>query len=368
MSLVGGLVLLAGLAIFNLFGRTVVEADIVPGVGNAPSQLVQSRQSHLGWPWPCLRLVSERAWPLAHLQDGVRWTSAPAAMGNVLVAAALALIGGWLLGQRAASRKRWWQFGLLDLALAMTVIALAVGFGYLPAERHRKEARLVADLEWSAAPNPYWDIVTGKYLDRPTVVWQPGAVDWLRQVFAERWVPETSHVVAVQLKGASVRKLVGLRGLRVVRLDGQVSDAELNLLAQLPDLETLDISECELRKDHGSWLEPPRYDLEYNLRLPGLKRLYCQNNVLQGSDLADFAGLEELYLRGSRLDGDSLAAIRRLARLRVLDLRGTKLDDQGLATLAEVKTLEQLDIRETKVTPEGYQRFTAARPDCAVQY
>jgi hypothetical protein len=68
------------------------------------------------------------------------------------------------------------------------------------------------------------------------------------------------------------------------------------------------------------------------------------------------------------VDDASLVAIRRLKSLRVLDLRSTKLDDQGLATLAELERLEQLDIRGTAITPEGYQRFTAARPDCAVQF
>jgi Leucine rich repeat len=371
VSVVGGLVLLAGLAVFNLFGRSVIEADIALFKGSGSSLLVQSRQSQIGWPWPCLRLASERAWPLAHLQDGVRWTSASAMLGDVLVASVVALIGGWLLGQRSASRRKLWQFGLLDLALVMTAAALAVGYLYLPAERHREEARLVADLQERArakVPLTNWKRNTGTLADPQTVVWQPGAVDWLRQFFAESWMPETSHVVAIETNGTDVRQLVGLVRLRVVRLQKQVSDTELNGLAQLPELETLDISACELRKDRGRWLDPPHYDLDYDLRLPRLKRLVCQNNVLQGSDLADFAALEELYLRGSRVDDASLVAIRRLKSLRVLDLRSTKLDDQGLATLAELERLEQLDIRGTAITPEGYQRFTAARPDCAVQF
>lgn len=369
VSILGALVLLAGLAIVNLLGRTVVEPDIALGTGGSSTQLVQSRQSQIGLPWPYLRLTSERTWPLAHVQDGVVWTSTPAILGNVLVAVALATIGGWLVSQRSASRRRWWQFGLLDLALAMTVVALAVGVGYLPAERHRKEAGLIASLKSSAGmPKRTWSRRTGEFVYPQAVIWQPGAVDWLRQILSERWAPETSHVVAIDIHGTDARQLVGLTRLRAIRLWGQVSDAEVNMLAQLRELETLDISNCELRKDRGRWLDPPHYDLDYNLRLPRLKRLVCEKNVLQGSDLADFAALEELYLRGSRLDDASLVAIRRLKSLRVLDLRSTKVDDQGLATLAELERLQQLDIRGTAVTPEGYQRFIAVRPDCSVQF
>jgi|GEM_PF-5419440 hypothetical protein len=370
VSVVGGLLLLAGLAVFNLFGRSVIETDIALGKGSGSSLLVQSRQSQIGWPWPFMRLASDRAWPLAHLQDGVHWTSVAAMLGDVLVAAVMALIGGWLLGQRSASRRKFWQFGLLDLALVMTAAALTVGYLYLPAEKHREEAALVAKLRVRPKePVTIWNRNTGMLVaDLQTVVWQPGAVDWLRQILAERWAPETSHIVAIEASGAHTRQLVGFVGLRVIRLHEQVSDAELNMLTQLRELETLDISVCELRKDRGRWLDPPHYDLDYNLQLPRLKRLVCESNVLQGSDLADFAALEELYLRGSRVDDASLVAIRRLKSLRVLDLRSTKLDDQGLATLAELERLEQLDIRGTLVTPEGYQRFTAARPDCTVQF
>jgi len=146
-----------------------------------------------------------------------------------------------------------------------------------------------------------------------------------------------------------------------------VTDEQLNLLGQLPELEALDVAEVAIRKDRGRWIDPPDVEHEYNLRLPQLKRLKASDNVLQGSDLDHLTSLEELYLDGCLLDEASLQTICGLPALRILDLRRTKLNDAGLARLASISKLELLDIRGTAVTPQAVARYSAIRPDCVVR-
>jgi hypothetical protein len=350
----------------NLLGRTAVEVQIAGSTRTgASSRVVQSREARAGWPWPYLQVTRDRLWPLAHLEDGVRWFSTPALLGDLLVLVAVASGGGWLLAQRFSSRRRWWQFGLLDLAAATTLVAAALGWGYLPRLRHARESRVIANRKSFGGAPRYWPVPSGD--SGTTVVWQPGPMDRLRELVGERWLPETSHIVAIETFGVDVRDVIRLSKLRVVRIHGEVSDVELNLLAGLQELEALDITEAMLRKDRGGWLDTPDVKLDYALRLPRLKRLVAHFNVLQGSDLADFAELEELHLAGSVLDDASIEAICRLKKLRVLDLRHTALDDAGLAKLAALEELQQLAVFDTTVTASGLAKFDAARPDCVVR-
>ena len=362
--LVCGLLVLCPIVALNLVGRTFVDAEIIAGPPTTLStELVQSRQSAVGWPWTYMRTKRERWLPLFYRQDGVEWISAPAVVGNAHVAFAAALIGGKLLARRFASRRKWWQFALFDLVAGMTVAAAALGWWYLPAQRNRQEARVLSRL----GPRHVWNQRTGSREVPRNVIWQPGPTDWLSEFTDDPWLPQTARIVAMETYDDRMREITNIRGVRVLRITGETTDLEINLLDQLPSLEILDISNVAVRQDHGGWLDPPAYRLDYALRLPRLKRLFCQGNVLQGSDLADFAALEELHLAGSVLDDESIQAIARLKSLRILDLAGTKLDDRWLTGLSGLEHLELLDVRGTAVTALGLAQFEDLCPNCFVK-
>jgi hypothetical protein len=357
------LLLFAALALFNLCGHTVVEVDIATGANRKSNSgfLEQSVTAQAGWPLAFLSLSRDRYWPLAHLDEGVRWASVGAIVADAVVAAVLAAIGAVLIAQRFRSRRRWWQFGLFDLVALMTLAAAMLGWWYLPAERNRQERAICSELD----PVPHRTFPYPS--DSPTkIFYQPGSADWIRSFVGEQLLPDTSYIVGVDCHGRDCRHVARFSRLRVARFHGSVTDEELNLLAQLPELEALDIAEVAIRKDRGRWIDPPNVKHDYNLRLPQLKRLKASDNVLQGSDLANLIGLEELYLDGCLLDDASLSVISRLPELRVLDLSNTKLNDAGLVSLAGSEHLEQIYVFGTSVTQQGRDRFSSLRPNCEV--
>jgi hypothetical protein len=353
-AFLGGVAVAAVLAVANCVGRTVVDVDIVAGPN--PS-LATTRTTVAGWPFPFVTIGAERLWPLAHLDEGIRARSIAALLANVGVAAVLAAIGAVLLEQRLRSRRRWWQFGLFDLAGLATVVGVVLAVVVLPRAAADRERTLVGKFvganSSSSSGSSGRSSRSGSRDDRHQIVWQPGTTAWLRTLVGESLFPDTSRVIALETSGANLREIAHLQRLRVVRLYGTVTDADLSRLDRLPDLQALDLTSATLRQDQGGWLAPPSFGNEYAIVLPQLRRLYCQGNVLQGSDLAELANLEELHLASTVMDIPSAETIRSLSRLRILDLHDSTLDDEQLARIAELPALELLDISGTAVTDAG---------------
>lgn len=411
--LVWGAIVLVVLALVNLAGRTVVEADIALISPTAGRDLVALRTSQSGWPLPFLAIGGERSFPLAALEEGVHWISWPALVVDLAVAMVATIVGGYLLAIWMRNRRRLLQFGLLDALIAITFIAMALGLGYLPRRQHLSDLRVIASLDPDEATLP-----RGYFRPQTTerrIIWQPGSTEWLRQWAGENWLPDTGRVVAANVHGFDVRRLPKLDQLRVIRVYGTVTDRELATLSTLPRLECLDLANTSLRKDRGGWIDTPRVSNEFPIALPRLRRLFAPDNVLQGSDLAGCTGLEELDLSGSdEMDLPSAVTIGKLKSLRILDLHHTQttdamllelaglnqlvmldlsqtevtdaglvhlaklpslhslwladtaITDAGLATLARCEALESVRLTGSKTTAAGRRQFQAARPDCAV--
>jgi hypothetical protein len=411
--LVWGIILLLLLGLANLAGRTVVETDIALISPAAGRDLVTLRTSQAGWPLAFVAIGGERLFPLAALDEGVHWVSWPALAVDLVVAFAAALGGGYLLAIWMRNRRGLLQFGLLDALIAITLIALALGLGYLPRRAHLSDLRVIASLDPDEASFP-----RGYFRPQTTerrIIWQPGRAEWLRQLAGENWLPDTGRVVAVNVHGFDVRRLPKLDQQRVIRIYGTVTDRELDTLRTLPRLECLDLANTSLRKDQGGWIDSPRVSNEFPIALPRLRRLFAPDNVLQGRDLAGCTGLEELDLSGSdEMDLPSAATIGQLRSLRILDLHhtgttdamlaelvglnqlvmldlsqtrvtdaglahlasfpklhslwlgDTAVSDAGLATLARCQALESVRLTGSQATPAGVRQFQKARPDCAV--
>jgi hypothetical protein len=410
---VWGAIIIVLLALVNLVGRTVVEADIALISPTAGRDLVALRTSQSGWPLPFLAIGGERSLPLAALEEGIHWIAWPALAADLAVAVVAAIGGGYLLATWMRNRRGLLQFGLLDALIAITLIALALGLGYLPRRAHLSDLRVIASLDPDEAALP-----RGYFRPQTTerrIIWQPGRAEWLRQWAGENWLPDTGRVVAANVHGFDVRRLPKLDQLRVIRVYGTVTDRELATLRTLPRLECLDLANTSLRKDRGGWIDTPRTSNEFPIALPRLRRLFAPDNVLQGSDLAGCTGLEELDLSGSdEMDMPSAATIGQLKSLRILDLHHTKttdamlpelsglselvmldlsqtevtdaglanlaklpklhslwladtaITDAGLAVLARCEALESVRLTGSKATRAGLRQFQAARPDCAV--
>ena len=150
---------------------------------------------------------------------------------------------------------------------------------------------------------------------------------------------EDKAVQAIEKLGGKVtrdEKAVGRPVVEVDLFNRQVADADLKELAQLKQLQSLNLH-CTEVTDAGL------------KELAALKQLQSLNLV--GTKVTD-AGLKEL------------AAVK---PLQMLDLHGTQVTDAGLKELAALKNLQSLDLGYTKLTDAGLKELAAAQAASGVE-
>ncbi|MDX1947337.1 MAG: hypothetical protein SFU86_18190 [Pirellulaceae bacterium] len=335
------------LGVANSLGYTRSEPDLA--VGTAGSRELASTTTRLaGWPWPYLAVQGDALIPWTELHDSLGWASPLAAAADLLVGLATAIAAGAVLAWWWRGRTGWRQFGLRDLALAMALVAAVLAWVVLPSLATSRERRALCHLSIQIATFDEWERQPGG----KSVLWQPGPLAWLRPLTGDL-LPLGDRVVGLSAYSGDIPQLAAFPHLRALRLHGTTTDRELTKLARLPRLEMLDLTDVVPRQDQDGWLAGASAAGKYPLALPHLRRLYARDNLLQGSDLAGLASLEELDLSGSVVDRESAATLGTLTTLRILDLHDTALDDELLADIARLPNLELLDISGTDVTDAG---------------
>ncbi|QDV70173.1 Leucine Rich repeats (2 copies) [Rosistilla carotiformis] len=131
-----------------------------------------------------------------------------------------------------------------------------------------------------------------------------------------------------------IAKLSGIRSLSLTHTE--VTNQDIAQLAKLRDLESLDL---HMTKMH----EGP---------IPGLDQLR----------------LKRLMLNRTRVDDDSIAALRKMTSLEYLDLTRTKVTDAGLKHLESLPKLRKLVLRRALVTQAGYDAFKKTHPNVEVAW
>ena len=136
--------------------------------------------------------------------------------------------------------------------------------------------------------------------------------------------------------------------------------------------------------DHWRWWE--NRDLEWQLTtgvkstsLPGVDRGYPSHpsiglsyNFLVDDRTLDRAAqnpeLERLWINGTRITDDGLAALSNLEHLRLLDISDTEISDAGLRHLETIESLETVTANQTNVSTASVQRLKEAIPGLDVQF
>jgi len=146
-----------------------------------------------------------------------------------------------------------------------------------------------------------------------------------------------------------------------------ISDANLAVLAEVENLEMLDLSGspitdagiahiAELKKLNTINLTGTQVTAEGIKAISGLP-LYqitlknCSDEI--AVQLGTIPTLKILQLDGTLLGNEGIAALAELNDLRQLTVSGAQLTNEGLATLSDLSNLISLDISNTKVTDEG---------------
>ena len=110
---------------------------------------------------------------------------------------------------------------------------------------------------------------------------------------------------------------------------GDITDADLSLLAHMPELETLYLCRQKIR------------DISALEGLPLTALYLCDNEILDLSPLASLTDLETLYLGGN--PATDYGVLASLARLKILSVEG---GPAGFATLESLAFLDSLTLRE----------------------
>lgn len=151
-------------------------------------------------------------------------------------------------------------------------------------------------------------------------------------------------IVEIQLRGTN---LAGLReqhfseGLsrleRVLVFDADLTQEDVALLRQLPNLQLLSVSNGKLNED--------AVDV-----------------------LASLESLRGLFLHKTNMCDADLEKLARLRGLETLSVTDAAITDDGLAQLRSLLRLKTLNLGHTQVTDVGVEKFQAAIPECTVFY
>ena len=151
-------------------------------------------------------------------------------------------------------------------------------------------------------------------------------------------------VKRIQSIGGSVVQTEGKATVAAVDLSGtRVTDADLECLVELKELESLNLSGTAVSNAGLKWLSG----------LQNLQRLDLSNTGITNpgaKDLAALLHLAELDLKDVSVTDAGLKDLAVCKNLRRLNLQGSKVTDAGLKELARFPKLACLDLFETQVS------------------
>ena len=247
-------------------------------------------------------------------------------------------------------KRRWYQFSLKTLLIAMTVATVAFG-GWVQYRRYRAQEnrdRVVAVEEPIKKAIAEIEKLGGEV----TSAHELRSQTWLEKQFddpggADDPVVGVLKVTRVELSYGTVLSHKGpdLDAVLTYCLDDEsylerfrlwgtmVTDADLECLKRLNDLETLDL-------------------MDVHITNAGIEHLKGLTN------------LRSLNLSGTKVTDEGLKHLKRLNKLQFLHLGNTNISDAGLEYLKGLKSLESLTLTATDVTNEGADKLRQALPGC----
>ena len=254
------------------------------------------------------------------------------------------------------SRLKWYQFTISRLLLLTLAIALFLGFWM---NRVRRQASAVATARSLGGivtiEHGNWKWLTNEVADKffGTVTTVDFATDW---------------------------------GTRSVTNKSRVSDADLVLLKDLPDVKVLELGNNPELTDEGLvHLRGLRhtetlYLYRSSVKGPGLSNLEAMHNLtsllcnmtpLTNAGMVHIGklrGLRNLFIDNTRITDEGLQHLRALGTLEDLRLENDDITDKGLEQLVGLTNLKKLTLYGTKASKAGIERLKKALPACQIGY
>ncbi|WP_417734220.1 leucine-rich repeat domain-containing protein [Rosistilla oblonga] len=242
-----------------------------------------------------------------------------------------------------AKNSKWQRYSLRTILIAVTLLCILLGRIATTASRQRGARLELQQLDVSVLYEHQWDYsgtprsLSSRLLEPLSRYVDP---DFLLPVHAvgTRYLEAPSLKAGAKYTSADVigpvSKLSSIRSLSLTHTE--VTNQDIARLAKLRDLESLNL---HMTKMHEG-------------AIPGLDELR----------------LKRLMLNRTRVDDDSIAALRKMTTLEHLDLTRTKVTDAGLKHLESLPNLRKLVLRRALVTKAGYDAFQKAHPKIKVSW
>lgn len=207
------------------------------------------------------------------------------------------------------------------------------------------------------------------------IPWFLTPLPWARRVNAVEWrapsndqdfsilcsFPELTKLQVYNCKKLTEAGLVKIKNaskLRECSLADFSCDSVMNLVSDLPEIETLTIHGRAngVARGLGSKLEP----LKKMRSLKALTLIDVEVGDEGVNQLAGIPNLESLCLDNANIKGPGLADLKSLPSLRFLSLAGPTITDESLAALENVTQIEGVVLEKTGVHGKGLKHLTKA--------
>lgn len=249
-------------------------------------------------------------------------------------------------------KRRVLQFSLRTFLAVLTGVCIWLGLKVEKVRTQRQVVRLVKSYNGETAFD--YDYPPSGAASRSP----PGPV-WLRLFLGDDYFADLVYVRAQAITDGEVRVLAKQSTLKHLSVSGGITDASLELIGDLGNLETLEIAGARLTAAGLG-------------RLAGLSKL--RSLVLSNQALSDehaksigrLTQLTSLSLRDSRIGSKPMEHLKCLTSLTSLDLSGTLVGDQGLKTLYGLKGLKSIELERSMVSDKGLEELRAALPGTQV--
>ncbi len=254
--------------------------------------------------------------------------------------------------EKILPKRRWFQFSLRTMFVAVTLIAVPVGWLASKIEQGHRQGRLLAKIRAYSGKVYYcdqWSLETGPKQQSDEDA-QPG---FLRRLFGDDFLRPVALIevnLAFQdkapekLSADDFNSLEELDQLRLLAIDGgSIPDPFLtpNLQEYRSKLESMPISDATLA---------------HLARLIHLEYLALSNTLISDGGLKHLAGLRQLKgltLYGAAISDDGLVSLESMDQLEALSLVRTKITDNGLVHLSGMTKLKKLELNGTEIDGSG---------------
>ena len=271
---------------------------------------------------------------------------------------------------KARPKRRWLQFGMRSLLIAMLLVGCGMGWLQHHVQLAKREKEAVSQLLLLGAVPVYSCPIdeTGR-LAKEELAAPPWLRKWLGDEFfyhaheltihgGSPWrvahrlptvkpLSRTDEAGRIILIDDRLAPLADLRHLRVLELRAtELTDNGLVHIRNLTQLEQVNLASTHVTDD----------GLSHLARLDRLTELNLSSTNVHGSGLRHVSwDLEVLELTGSQVRPPGLRSLAKLNQLRVLGLANTRTDDDSLRHIAQLQALEALNLSESRITDAGIE-------------